>query len=69
MTAFSFADATNWQCAACHCPLTSREVKVTYLASVFTVELMACPQCGFILVPEHLACGKMLEVEQLLEDK
>ena len=69
MSTFSFSEATDWQCAGCNQPLQPTQVKVTYLNSVFNVELMACPQCGFILVPEGLAVGKMLEVEQLLEDK
>ncbi len=69
MNTFSFIEATDWQCAACHQPLQPAKVNVRYLHSVFNVELMACPQCGFVLVPESLAMGKMLEVEQLLEDK
>ena len=28
-----------------------------------------CPECGFVLVPEELATGRMLEVEKILEDK
>ncbi len=69
MNTFSFIEATTWQCAGCYQPLQPVKVNVSYLNSVFNVELMACPQCGFILVPEKLAVGKMLEVEQLLEDK
>ncbi len=53
----------------CNKPLQPTKVNVTYLNSVFNVELMACPECGVILVPENLAVGKMLEVEKLLEDK
>ena len=44
-------------------------VGVTYLQGGFTITLMTCPKCGLSLVPEHLAVGKMFEVEQLLEDK
>lgn len=69
MSTFSFIETTSWQCTDCRQPLQPAKVNVSYLGSVFNVELMTCPQCGFILVPEHLACGKMLEVEQLLEDK
>ncbi|MDY0390130.1 MAG: DNA-binding protein [Desulfobulbus oligotrophicus] len=69
MSTFSFAEATEWRCAACDQPLQPAKVKVTYLNAVFNVELMVCPACDFILVPENLAMGKMLEVEQLLEDK
>lgn len=69
MSTFSFIEATSWQCAECNQPLQAAKVNVAYLGSVFNVKLMTCPQCGFILVPESLAMGKMLEVEQLLEDK
>ncbi|WP_310598791.1 DVU_1557 family redox protein [Desulfobulbus sp.] len=69
MTSFSFVETTAWQCAGCKLPLQPAEVKVSYLNSVFNVELMVCPGCGFVLVPESLATGKMLAVEQLLEDK
>ncbi len=69
MSNFSFVEATDWHCAKCNKPLQPSKVQVSYLKSVFHVELMACPGCGFTLVPEALATGKMLEVEQLLEDK
>ena len=69
MSTFSFIEKTSWQCADCDQPMQPTKVNVTYLNSVFNVELMACPKCGLILVPESLAAGKMLEVEKLLEDK
>ncbi|MDR3632168.1 MAG: DNA-binding protein [Desulfocapsaceae bacterium] len=69
MSGYSFIEATPWQCAGCRLPLTPTTVSLTYLNSVFNVELMACPRCGMLLVPESLAAGRMLEVEQLLEDK
>ncbi len=69
MSQFSFLEATDWHCAHCNQPLQPSKVQVNYLNSAFHVELMACPSCGFTLVPESLAIGKMLEVEQLLEDK
>ncbi len=69
MSNFSFVEPTSWQCGCCGHPLKPTQVKITYLRSVFSVELMGCSACGFIFVPESLALGKMLEVEQLLEDK
>lgn len=54
---------------ACHCPLEEKAANITYLESSFNVTLLTCPQCGLVLVPEHLSMGKMLEVEKLLEDK
>ncbi|MGE4298482.1 MAG: DVU_1557 family redox protein [Desulfovibrionaceae bacterium] len=69
MSTFSFTPRTNWQCAACGEPLTPTTVGVEYMGNTFSVELPACARCGLVLVPEELALGKMLEVEQLLEDK
>jgi hypothetical protein len=45
------------------------KVMATYLGSEFPVELWKCSDCGKIFVPEELAIGKMLRVEQALEDK
>ena len=69
MSTFSFIEATEWHCVGCDRPLVPTPVKVSYLHSVFNVELMACPGGGFVYVPESLALGKMLEVDKLLEDK
>jgi Zn-finger nucleic acid-binding protein len=44
-------------------------VQLTYMDNVFKVELPVCPKCSAVLISEELALGRMLEVEQLLEDK
>lgn len=62
-------DETGLLCAACRQPLALGKVKATYLGSSFEVELPQCPGCGFVYVSEALAQGKMLQVEQALEDK
>lgn len=69
MSRFSFVAETDWRCACCDKKLQPGKVNVEYIGSVFNVELMVCPECGFVLVPEDLALGKMHDVEQLLEDK
>ena len=56
-------------CGKCKLPLTLGKVMATYLGSEFPVELWKCSGCGKIFVPEELAIGKMLRVEQALEDK
>ncbi len=58
----------NWSCACGGAP-RPLSVDLTYLGSTFNVRLLTCPDCGQVLVDEALALGKMLEVEQLLEDK
>jgi RNase P subunit RPR2 len=56
-------------CAKCRKPLVLGKVKASYLGNSFEVELPRCPDCGFVYVSEALALGKMLQVEQALEDK
>ena len=56
-------------CATCQQALVLGKVNATYLGSTFPVDLLRCPGCGFVYVPEALALGKMLQVEQALEDK
>lgn len=56
-------------CASCGVPLKLHPVTLGYMTSTFPVELPACPQCGFIYIPEELAIGRMLHVEKSLEDK
>ena len=46
MSTFPFIEATEWHCAGCDRPLVPTPVKVSYLHSVFNVELMACPGQG-----------------------
>lgn len=59
----------DWSCACCQVPLEPRDASVTYLEGGFTITVLTCPKCGIALLPEYVATGKMLEVEQLLEDK
>ena len=56
-------------CAACDRPLEMGRVEASYLGQRFPVELPRCPSCGFVYVSEELALGRMLKVEQALEDK
>lgn len=56
-------------CAKCQQPLLLGKVNASYLGNSFPVDLLRCPGCGFTYVPEALALGKMLQVEQALEDK
>lgn len=56
-------------CLKCNVPLEIGRVQISYLDSAFPVDLPKCPKCGQVFIPEDLALGKMLEVEQMLEDK
>jgi uncharacterized OB-fold protein len=58
-----------WMCGQCNRPLEMAKVDVAYLGNAFPVDLLKCPQCGQVFIPEDLALGKMVEVEKQLEDK
>ncbi len=60
---------TEWICANCNVPLETGKVDVAYLDNAFPVDLLKCPNCGLVLIPEDLALDKMMEVEKQLEDK
>jgi len=60
---------TVWLCTECELPLEVGKVNVSYLGGTFPVDLLRCPRCGMVFVPEELALGKMADVEKLLEDK
>jgi len=63
------ADKDAWECGRCGVALQISKVTVSYLGNAFPVDLLKCPSCGQVFVPEALALGKMLEVEKMLEDK
>lgn len=63
------SDQEAWTCGRCGVPLQVSKVTVGYLGNAFPVDLLTCPSCGLVFVPEALALGKMLEVEKMLEDK
>ncbi len=56
-------------CLACGVALEPGKIEASYLGQSFPVDLPRCPKCGFVYVSEDLASGKMLKVEQALEDK
>lgn len=62
-------DLNTWECGTCGAPLVIGKVMISYLGSAYQVELLKCPSCGLVLIPEELALGKMVEVEKALEDK
>lgn len=59
----------GWSCAECGELLVPGKVDISYLGNSFPVELLKCPRCGLVFIPEELALGKMNEVEKALEDK
>jgi rubredoxin len=62
-------DLNAWECAKCGVPLVIGKTQIAYLGSAYPVDLLKCPSCGLVFIPEELALGKMLDVEKSLEDK
>ncbi len=59
----------QWQCEKCNRELVVGPINVAYMGHRFTADLPYCPDCGRAHISEHVALGKMAEVEKLLEDK
>ena len=49
--------------------LVIKKTVFTYLGRSFGHEVLTCPKCGKVFIPQDLAEGKMAEVEEQLEDK
>ncbi len=56
-------------CQRCRLPLANARTKLSYQGVNFEADLLTCPGCGEVFVPEELALGKMHELEITLEDK
>ena len=59
----------TWNCRKCNVNLVVGPATLTYMGNRITADLPQCQICGFVLITEELALGKMAEVEQALEDK
>lgn len=62
-------DLPRVRCARCDRDLETASVTIGYLGSAFQVDLLQCPVCRQVFIPEDLALGKMVDVEKQLEDK
>lgn len=56
-------------CWRCQRKLEPKQTFFQYLGHTFHTDILCCPECGEVLIPEDLAKGRMAEVEQELEDK
>lgn len=56
-------------CTKCNVEMEPGKIHITYIKSTFPAELLVCPVCGQVYVPEDIALGKMLEVEKMMEEK
>ena len=63
------AEKRIWKCRKCNRELVLKKTTFSYLGRTFGHEVLTCPTCGKVFIPEELAEGKMAEVEEQLEDK
>ena len=56
-------------CHLCQVALEEKKTYFTYLGHSFFADILRCPECGEVYIPEELAKGRILEVEMELEDK
>ena len=63
------AEKRIWKCGICNKELVTKKTVFSYLGHTVAHEVLTCPKCGKVFIPEALAEGKMAEVEEQLEDK
>ncbi|MEL7567866.1 MAG: DVU_1557 family redox protein [Dehalobacterium sp.] len=56
-------------CHLCKEELKPAKTFFEYLGHSFHTDVLKCPQCGQVFIPEELAKGRMADVEMQLEDK
>jgi hypothetical protein len=56
-------------CQKCLKELVPRKTDFSYLGHSFFTEILKCPECGQVFIPEEIAKGRIAEVEMQLEDK
>ena len=56
-------------CQKCNEPMVLKRTGFTYIGRTFHTEVLQCPTCGLVFVPQDLVKGRMKEVESLMEDK
>ncbi len=59
----------DYLCCKCNEILIMQNVSFTYLGRDFSSEILKCPSCGQVFIPESLVKDKMAYVEQALEGK
>jgi len=56
-------------CCRCQLAMEPAKTDFAYLGHSFYTDVLRCPQCGQVYIPESLVKGRMAEVEMQLEDK
>ena len=56
-------------CRRCGVKMEPKTTFFDYLGHNFHTDILCCPKCGEVFLPEPLVTGRMAEVERELEDK
>ena len=56
-------------CRRCQVEMVPKSTFFDYLGLIFPAEILCCPKCGEVYLPEALVKGRMADVERELEDK
>jgi len=56
-------------CYKCQKELRPAKTFFNYLGHSFFADILRCPECGEVYIPEDLAKGRLAQTEMLLEDK
>ena len=56
-------------CLKCNCKLEYENTNLYYITYTVSEKFLRCPQCKQVFIPEEIVLGKMVEVEETLEDK
>ena len=59
----------TWRCRKCGAELTDKKVVFDYMGQNFSETIKCCPNCARPMIPVELAEGRMIEVEEMLEEK
>ena len=64
-----FVEFEDIMCSGCQVKMQLGRADFTYLGHNFHSEVMRCPKCGAVYIPQELAEGKIADAETALEDK
>jgi len=56
-------------CHKCQKEMIPQKTDFSYLGHSFYTDILRCPDCGQVYIPEDLVKGRIAEVEMQLEDK
>ncbi len=56
-------------CHRCKVKLVKAQTSFEYLGHSFHSDMLRCPRCGQVFIPEEIVKGRINEVEMMLEDK